>query len=56
MVATVTLIMLSGSLAIQLAKQLGAHVTGVDNAAKQDFMRSVGADDVIDYSGTRSSR
>ena len=40
----------SGSFAIQLAKRLGAHVTGVDNAAKQDFMRRVGADDVIDYS------
>ncbi|MDQ3664570.1 MAG: NAD(P)-dependent alcohol dehydrogenase [Actinomycetota bacterium] len=39
----------SGTFAIQLAKQLGAHVTGVDNAAKQDFMRSVGADNVIDY-------
>ncbi len=39
----------SGSFAIQLAKRLGAHVTAVDNAAKQDFMRSVGADDVIDY-------
>ena len=39
----------SGSFAIQLANRLGAHVTGVDNAAKQDFMRSVGADDVIDY-------
>ncbi|MGL5858140.1 MAG: NAD(P)-dependent alcohol dehydrogenase [Angustibacter sp.] len=39
----------SGAFAIQLAKRLGAHVTGVDNAAKQDFMRSVGADDVIDY-------
>ena len=39
----------SGSFAIQLGKRLGAHVTGVDNAAKQDFMRSVGADDVIDY-------
>ena len=39
----------SGSFAIQLAKRLGAHVTGVDNADKQDFMRSVGADDVIDY-------
>ena len=39
----------SGSFAIQLAKRLGAHVTGVDNAAKQDFMRSMGADDVIDY-------
>ena len=39
----------SGSFAIQLAKRLGAHVTAVDNADKQDFMRSVGADDVIDY-------
>ena len=39
----------SGSFAIQLARRLGAHVTGVDNAAKLDFMRTVGADDVIDY-------
>ena len=39
----------SGTFAIQLCAQLGAHVTGVDNAAKQEFMRSVGADDVIDY-------
>ncbi len=39
----------SGSFAIQLAKRLGAHVTGVDNAVKQDFMRVVGADEVIDY-------
>jgi NADPH:quinone reductase-like Zn-dependent oxidoreductase len=39
----------SGSFAIQLCGHLGAHVTGVDNAAKQEFMRSVGADDVIDY-------
>nr|WP_281497486.1 zinc-binding dehydrogenase [Ornithinimicrobium sp. F0845] len=39
----------SGSFAIQLAKQAGAHVTGVDNAGKLDFMRTVGADEVIDY-------
>ncbi len=39
----------SGSFAIQLAKRAGAHVTGVDNAGKLDFMRSVGADDVLDY-------
>jgi NADPH:quinone reductase-like Zn-dependent oxidoreductase len=39
----------SGSFATQLAKRLGAHVTGVDNAAKQDFMRSLGADEVVDY-------
>ena len=39
----------SGTFAIQLAKRTGAHVTGVDNAAKLDLMRSVGADEVIDY-------
>ena len=39
----------SGSFAIQLAKRCGAHVTGVDNAAKLDFMQSLGADEVIDY-------
>ena len=39
----------SGAFAIQLMKRLGAHVTGVDNAAKLDFMRSVGADEVVDY-------
>ncbi len=39
----------SGSFAIQLAKRAGAHVTAVDNDAKQDFMRSLGADEVIDY-------
>ena len=39
----------SGSFAIQLAKRLGAHVTGVDNAAKLEFMRSVGADATVDY-------
>jgi NADPH:quinone reductase-like Zn-dependent oxidoreductase len=39
----------SGSFAIQLARRLGAHVTAVDNAAKLEFMRSLGADEVIDY-------
>jgi NADPH:quinone reductase-like Zn-dependent oxidoreductase len=39
----------SGSFAIQLAKRLGAHVTGVDNAAKLEFVRRVGADAAIDY-------
>ena len=40
----------SGTFAIQLAKRLGAHVTGVDNEHKLEYMRSLGADDVIDYS------
>jgi NADPH:quinone reductase-like Zn-dependent oxidoreductase len=39
----------SGSFAVQLARRLGAHVTGVDNAHKLDFMRSLGADEVLDY-------
>jgi NADPH:quinone reductase-like Zn-dependent oxidoreductase len=39
----------SGSFAIQLARNAGAHVTGVDNADKLDHMRSLGADRVIDY-------
>lgn len=39
----------SGAFAVQLAKRAGAHVTGVDNAGKLDFMRSLGADAVIDY-------
>jgi NADPH:quinone reductase-like Zn-dependent oxidoreductase len=39
----------AGSFAIQLAKLYGAEVTGVDNAGKLDFMRSLGADHVVDY-------
>jgi NADPH:quinone reductase-like Zn-dependent oxidoreductase len=39
----------TGVFAIQLAKQYGAEVTGVDRAAKHDLMRSLGADHVIDY-------
>lgn len=39
----------AGSFAIQLAKLHGAEVTGVDNAHKLDFMRSLGADHVIDF-------
>ena len=39
----------SGSFAIQLAKDAGAHVTAVDNASKLEHMRSLGADVVVDY-------
>jgi NADPH:quinone reductase-like Zn-dependent oxidoreductase len=42
----------AGSFAIQLARMCGAVVTGVDNARKLDFMRSLGADHVIDYEQT----
>ncbi|WP_395242834.1 NAD(P)-dependent alcohol dehydrogenase [Agromyces sp. MMS24-K17] len=39
----------SGSLAVQLAAAKGARVSAVDNAGKLDFLRRLGADDVIDY-------
>jgi len=38
-----------GTFAVQLAKDLGAHVTAVDSAPKLEMLRAIGADRVIDY-------
>jgi NADPH:quinone reductase-like Zn-dependent oxidoreductase len=38
-----------GTLAVQIAKAFGAEVTGVASTSKLDLVRSIGVDDVIDY-------
>jgi NADPH:quinone reductase-like Zn-dependent oxidoreductase len=38
-----------GAHAVQIAKALGAEVTGVDHGNKAEFLRRMGADHVVDY-------
>ena len=38
-----------GTFGVQLAKHFGAEVTAVDHTSKLDMLRSIGADQVIDY-------
>jgi NADPH:quinone reductase-like Zn-dependent oxidoreductase len=38
-----------GTFAVQIARSLGAEVTGVCSTSKMDLVRSLGADNVVDY-------
>jgi len=39
----------TGTFAVQIARALGAHVTAVTRTEHVDLLRSIGADDVVDY-------
>ena len=45
-----------GPFAVQIAKSMGAEVTGVCSPGKVDFVRSLGADHVIDYANVDYTR
>ncbi|CAL9664868.1 NADP-dependent oxidoreductase [Streptomyces sp. enrichment culture] len=41
-----------GHVAVQIAKARGAHVIGTASAGKHEFLRSIGADETVDYRET----
>lgn len=44
-----------GIVAVQLAKNLGAHVTGVCSKKNFEFCKSIGCDELIDYTDTEKN-
>ncbi len=42
-----------GSLAVQIAKSAGAHVTAMASGRNEQFVRSLGADEFVDYTATQ---
>ncbi|MFB9686781.1 NADP-dependent oxidoreductase [Amycolatopsis plumensis] len=42
-----------GHLAVQLAKHIGAHVIGTARARHHEWLRSLGADELVDYSAVQ---
>ena len=42
-----------GHFAVQIAKHFGAHVVGTASASKHDWLRELGADELVDYRSTR---
>jgi NADPH:quinone reductase-like Zn-dependent oxidoreductase len=45
-----------GTIALQIAKAHGAHVTAVDSARKLAMLRALGADEVVDFAGADFTR
>jgi len=41
-----------GSSGVQIARSVGAHITGVCSTANVDYVKSIGADEVVDYKTT----